>query len=134
MAEVVISELGSLPRFTDVHRHPTSVCKKFRPTMVAFNCALVFVGGNRSADGKTRRNADTACQGYEVSVKIGAVASPRIARVKGVAAAPAGARLVVSHPADHMIVERFRPLEIVAFFRHRFTCEGFECLVHRNEL
>src|SRR6266446_5525747 len=58
MAEIVAGEFGILPRFTDVHRHPTFVSEKFSPTMVAFDCALILVRGNSSADSKTRGNAD----------------------------------------------------------------------------
>src|SRR5207248_10487662 len=91
MAEVVIGQLWIFPRFTDIHWHPASISQKFGPAMVALNRALVFVGGNRSADRKTRRYADTARQRNEVSVEIAAVPGARVAGVHGVAAAPAGA-------------------------------------------
>src|SRR6266576_5990240 len=91
MTEVVVGQLGILPRFTDVHWHPASISKKFGPAMVALNRALILVGRNCSTDRKTRRYADAARQGNEVGVEIATVSGACVARVHGVAAAPAGA-------------------------------------------
>src|SRR6266446_999271 len=91
MAEIIAGEFWILPRFTDINGHPAFVGKKFRPTMVAFDCALVLIRRNGCADSKTRRDADAARQRYEVGVKIGAVAGARITRVNRVAAAPTSA-------------------------------------------
>src|SRR6266498_3028014 len=60
MTEVVISQLWIFPRFADIHRHPASIREKFSPAMVAVNRALIFVGWNGGADGKTSGYADAA--------------------------------------------------------------------------
>src|SRR5438105_2579307 len=91
VAEIVIGQLWILPRFTDIHRHPTSVCEKFGPAMVAVDRALVLIRWNRSANSETRWYANAARQRNEVGMKIRAVASARVARVERVAAAPAWA-------------------------------------------
>src|SRR5207249_11823560 len=102
--------------------------------MIAFNRAFILIGWNRRADGEARRDANAARKGYEISVKVAAVSSARVASVNGVAAPPACARFIVTHPAHDMIVQRFRALEIIGFSRDRIARQRFECLVHRNEL
>src|SRR6266480_6758127 len=104
MTEIIIGQLGILPRFTNIHWHPASISEKFGPAMVALNRALVLVGGNRGTDRKTRRYADAARQRNEISVKIAAVPGPRVAGVHGIATAPAGSRFVVTHSAHYMII------------------------------
>src|SRR5438132_1529263 len=89
VAEVVVGQRWIFPRFTDIHRHPASICEKFRPAMVAFDRALILVGWNRRANGKTRRYSDAARQSDKISVKIAAVTGSGVARVHGIAAAPA---------------------------------------------
>ena len=72
--------------------------------MVAFDRSLIFIGRNRSADGKTGGYADAARQSDEVGMKITAIPRASVAGVEGVTAAPACARFVVAHSADHVIV------------------------------
>src|SRR5207248_9362179 len=89
VAEVVIGQLWIFPRFADIHRHPTSVCEKFCPAMIAVDRALVLIGWNRSANRETRWYANAARQRNEVGMKIRTVASACVAGVERVAAAPA---------------------------------------------
>src|SRR5207237_3109510 len=58
MAEIIAGELRILPRFTDVHRHPTFVSKQFSPTMVPFDCAFVLVRGTGCAETKPPGDAE----------------------------------------------------------------------------
>jgi hypothetical protein len=60
MTEVVISQLWIFPCFADVHWYPAAICEKFSPAMVTFDRALVFIGGDRRAYGKTSGYADAA--------------------------------------------------------------------------
>src|SRR6185436_18088900 len=110
MTKIIIRELGVLPRFTDIYRHPLTVREKFGPAMVALDLAFIFVGWNGRADGKTRGYVDASRQSDEIRVEITAVAGAGIARIDGVAAAPASTRFIIPHAADHVIVQRFRPL------------------------
>src|SRR6266481_7352275 len=113
MTKIIISKLWVLPRFTDVDRHPLTVREKFGPAMVALNLAFLLVGLDGRADGETGRDVDASRQGDEIRVEITAIAGADIACVDGVSAAPTGTRFVVPHAADHVIVQRFRPLEII---------------------
>src|SRR5205807_5694693 len=101
--------------------------------MVTLDCAFVPLGWNSSADGKTRRNTNAARQSNEIGVEIGAVTGAHITGVLGVAATPAGPGLVVAHAAHHMIVQRFRAIEIVSFSRRRFLSERPEGFVNRYQ-
>src|SRR5438105_14173006 len=101
--------------------------------MVALDCALVPVGWNSSANGKTRRNTNAARQSNEVGVEIGALTDAHITGVLGVAATAAGPGLVVAHAAHHMIVQRFRAIEIVSLSRRRFLSEPPEGFVNRYQ-
>src|SRR6266700_3787786 len=133
MTEIVIRQLWIFPRFTDIHRHPASICVKFRPAMVAFDRALILVGWNRRANGKTRVYSDAARQSDEISVKIAAVTGSGVACVHGIAAAPAGSGFVVTHSAHYMIIKRFRPFEIVVFPCSRFLSERPEGFINRHQ-
>src|SRR5882724_12210305 len=44
VTKIIISELWVLPRFTDVYRHPLTVCEKFGPAMISLDLALILVG------------------------------------------------------------------------------------------
>src|ERR1700719_2152240 len=129
MAEVVIGQRGILPCFTDIHRHPPAVGKKFRPAMIALNCAFLFIGRNCRTDGKARWYPATACQCDEISVKITAITCPSVTCVDSVSPAPPGARFIVSHPAEHVLIKRFGPFEIVLFSGRRLRGECLECLI-----
>src|SRR6266566_3689793 len=89
VAEVVVGQLWIFPRFTDIHRHPASICEKFSPAMITLDRPLVFIGRNRRAYGKTSGDTDAARQSDEISVKIAAITGSGVACVHGVAAAPA---------------------------------------------
>src|SRR5438034_134703 len=79
MTEVVIGQLWIFPSFADVHWHPASIGKKFRPAMVAVDRSLIFIGRNRSAYGKTSGYADAARQSDEIGMEITAVPGPGVA-------------------------------------------------------
>ncbi len=88
MTKIIISQLRVLPRFTDIHRNPLTVCEKFGPAMVALDLALILVGWNGRADGETRGYVDASRQSDEVRVEITTIAGASIARIDGVSAAP----------------------------------------------
>src|SRR6266550_7194799 len=73
MTKIVISQLWVLPRFTDIHRNPLTVCEKFGPAMVTFDLPLILVGRNGRPDGKTSRYVDASRQSDEIRVEIRAV-------------------------------------------------------------
>src|SRR5436190_2380425 len=88
MTKIVISELWVLPRFTNVHRHPLTVCEKFGPAMIPLDLALILVSWNGRADGETRGYVDASRQSDEVRVEITTIAGADVARIYGVSAAP----------------------------------------------
>src|SRR4029450_10178704 len=120
MTKIILSELWVLPRFADVYRHPLTVGKKFGPAMISLDLALILVRWNGRADGETRRDVDASRQSDEVRVKITTIAGADIARIDGVATAPTSTRFIVTHAADDVIVQRFRPLKIIVFSRYSF--------------
>src|SRR5262245_29086013 len=115
MTEIIIGQLRVLPRFTDVYRHPLTVCEKLGPAMVALDLAFILVGWNRRTDGETGRYFDASRQSDEIRMKIRAVSGASIASIDSVAPAPASTRFIVAHAADDMIVQRFCPLEVIGF-------------------
>src|SRR6266511_4620476 len=88
MTKIIIRQLRVLPCFTDIHRHPLAICKKFSPAMVALDSALILVGWNGCADGETRGYVDASRQSDEVRVEITTIAGVDVARINGVSSAP----------------------------------------------
>src|SRR5438874_2899681 len=70
MTKIIISQLWILPCFTDVYRHPLTVCEKFCPTMITLNLTLVLVGWNGRTDSETRGYVDASRQRDEIRVEI----------------------------------------------------------------
>src|SRR5262245_25685903 len=120
MTEVIIGQLWVFPRFTDVDRHPLTVCEKFGPAMIALDLALVLIGWNGRADGETRGYVDASRQRNEIRVEITTIAGADIARIDGVSTAPTSTRFIVPHAADDVIVQCFRPVEVIGFSGYSF--------------
>src|SRR4030095_3891755 len=80
-----------------------------------------------------RRNVDASRQSDEVRVKITTIAGADIARIDGVATAPTSTRFIVTHAADDVIVQRFRPLKIIVFSRYSFLSKRLERFVYRHQ-
>ena len=60
MTKVVIGKFGVLPRFTNIHRHPFTICEEFSPAMVAVDFPFILVGWNGRANGETRGYVDAS--------------------------------------------------------------------------
>src|SRR5437763_16022489 len=103
------------PRFTDINGYPTPARKELRPAMIAVDHTFVFLRRNCGADCEKRRNADTTRQRDKVGVEVGALTGPCVASKHRVTATPAGARFVVAHLPEHVIVMRSSTFDIVRF-------------------
>src|SRR5881392_3502848 len=131
MTKIIISQLWVLPRFTDVYRHPLAVRKKFGPAMITLDLALILVGWNGRADGKTRGYVDASRQSDEIRVEITTIAGTNIARIDGVSAALAITGFIISQAADDVIVRLFRPFKIIGFSGCRFLGKSLKGFVDR---
>src|SRR6266436_9592530 len=133
MTKIVISQLRVLPRFTDIHRNPLTVCEKFSPAMIPLDLALILVSWNGRADGETRGYVDASRQSDEVRVEITTIAGADIARIDGVSAAPTSTCFIIPHAADDVIVQRFRPLEVIGFSGYGFLGKCFKRFVYGHQ-
>src|SRR5438477_6320709 len=133
MTKIIISQLWVLPRLTDVYRHPLAVREKFGPAMITLDLALILVGWNGRADGKTRGYVDASRQSDEIRVEITTIAGANIARIDGVSAAPAITFLIIPHAANDVIVQRFRSLEVIGFSGCGFFGERLKRFVYRHQ-
>src|SRR6476620_8571023 len=101
--------------------------------MVALDLALILVGWNGRADGETRRYVYASRQSDEVRVEITTIAGASIARIDGVSAAPTITCFIIPHAADDVIVQRFRPLEVIGFSGYGFLGECLKRFVYRHQ-
>src|SRR5262249_54529406 len=99
----------------------------------ALDLTFILVGWDGRANGETRGYVDASRQSDEIRVEIAAVTGVRITRVDGVPAAPTSTRFIISHAADDVIVQRLRPLEIIALSACRFLGKRLKSFVYRHQ-
>ena len=133
MTEIVAGEFGMLVGLADVHRHPFAIGEKFRPAMVAGNCARIAVGRNGEANGKSRGNFHRAAQCNKISVEIGAVSRVRVAGVQRIAASPALTGFIVTHVREHVFVERLAACKVVERAVRDFLCDGVKAEIQGHQ-
>src|SRR5437660_1242695 len=101
-----------LPGLGDVYGNPSIFgFEEIGPAVIAGNLRRMFVGWQRKANFKPRRNALRTHHGDEKRMEISAVALLGVASVQHIAAPPAGAGFVVTHGGEDVVVDGSRLLQ-----------------------
>src|SRR5260370_15582878 len=112
--EEIVFLLWVLPGFRRVNRYPAvGLNIELRPAVIARYRPIMLISGQRKTNFKARRNSGRPHHADKQRVEISAVAAFGRAGPYRIAVPPTGAGLVVTHRADHVVVDCSRFLQWV---------------------